>query len=74
MGYVLDWASCGLGLLFIGLGWAELRILEPMTNTAGKPLTCKQQVVRVISTALSRQIQGLHRPCICLKSITASDR
>ena len=33
MGYGFDWALSGLGLVFMGLGWAVLRILEPMTNT-----------------------------------------
>ena len=33
MGYGFHWAWSELGLVFMGLGWAELRILEPMTNT-----------------------------------------
>ena len=33
MGYGFDWAWSGLGLVFMGLGWAVLRIFEPMTNT-----------------------------------------
>ena len=34
VGYRFDWAWSGLGLMFIGLGWAGLRILEPIANTA----------------------------------------
>ena len=33
MGYGFEWAWSGLGLVFMGLGWAGLRILDPMTNT-----------------------------------------
>ena len=33
MGYGFDWAWSGLGLVFMGLGWAGLRILEPIPNT-----------------------------------------
>ena len=33
MGYGFDWVWSGLGLVFMGLGWAGLRILEPMANT-----------------------------------------
>ena len=32
MGYGFDWAWSGLGLVFMGLGWAGLRILEPVPN------------------------------------------
>ena len=35
MGYGFGWAWSGLGLVFMDLGWVGLRILEPMTNTAG---------------------------------------
>ena len=31
MGYGFDWTWSGLGLVF--MGWAGLRIVEPMTNT-----------------------------------------
>ena len=33
MGYGFDWAWSGLSLVFMSLGWAGLRILEPMTIT-----------------------------------------
>ena len=33
MGYGFDWAWSGLGLVFVGLGWARLRVLEPIPNT-----------------------------------------
>ena len=33
MGYGFDWTLSGLGLVFMGQGWAGLRIPEPMTNT-----------------------------------------
>ena len=33
MGYGFDWAWSGLGLVFMGLGWAGLSILEPIPNT-----------------------------------------
>ena len=49
MGYRFDWAWSGLGLVFMGLGWAELRILEPIPNTVIKrfsglvvAITCSQ--------------------------------
>ena len=32
MGYWFDWARSGLGLMFMGQGWAELKILEPIPN------------------------------------------
>ena len=37
MGYGFEWAWSGLGLVFMGLGWAGLKILEPIPNTAGDP-------------------------------------
>ena len=36
MGYRFDWAWSVLGLVFMGLGWAGLKTLEPMTNYAGQ--------------------------------------
>ena len=33
MGYGFDWAWSGLDLVFMGPGWAWLRILEPILNT-----------------------------------------
>ena len=38
MGYGFDWAWSGLGLVLMGLGWAELKILEPIPNTVDKEL------------------------------------
>ena len=43
MGYGFDWAWSGLGLVFMGLGWAGLRILEPMANTALGPIKLPQK-------------------------------
>ena len=34
MGYGFDWAWSGLDLVFMGLGWTGLRIVESMANTA----------------------------------------
>ena len=31
--YGFDWAWSGMGLVFMGLGWAGLRILGPIPNT-----------------------------------------
>ena len=46
MGYGFDWASSGLGLVFKGLGWARLRIFEPMTKT-GLRLNKSEQTCHV---------------------------
>ena len=33
-GYGFNWAWSGLGLVFMGLDWAGLRVLEPIPNAA----------------------------------------
>ena len=38
MGYGFDWAWSGLGLVFMGLGWAGMRIIEPIPNTGAESI------------------------------------
>ena len=55
MGYGFDWALSGLGLVFMGLGWAGLRILEPILNTGlSQPVALSQAVGPPATTAPRR--------------------
>ena len=44
MGYGFDWAWSGLGLVFMGLGWAGLKILEPIPNTGAWGLSLAKTI------------------------------
>ena len=57
MGYGFDGALSGLGLVFMGLGWTGLSILEPISNIEAGPLSKSGHLSYIFST-------GSHRPWV----------